>query len=166
MKQYATGIAVAMIAGISGWGLASGSFSVRSAHAQAAYSVESVKGTYGYTIESGAGKAAPQVGVGLLVADGNGGLSGSESVQTYGTGNEARTFQGSYTVNADGTGTMTLNYAAPAANPAVSDEEDTATFTPPALSVTYQFVLVNNKAEIRGIRSENGALTKADFKLQ
>lgn len=166
VKQYALGFAVALLAGISAWSLANGSFSVRPAHAQEAYSAASVKGSYGYTVENAAGNSAPLVGVGLLVADGNGGLSGSETLQVYGTGNVVRTFQGSYTVNADGTGTMMLNYAAPAGSQTNASADEDNSFTPPVLSAGYDFVIVNNRAEIRGIRSENGVLTKADFRLQ
>jgi hypothetical protein len=133
-----------------------------SAHAASACSAAAFKGTYGFTEQGAIGTATPQVGLGVLVADGAGGISGSDTFQIYGVGTQQMTFAGSYTVNADGTGSMTLNCAAP-----VTDNSLSATDTPAiALTTNYNFVIVNNQAELRAIRTENGTFVCTTFTRQ
>ena len=151
----------ALIAGLAGWTIANISFRVPAAHAAGGYTNASVKGTYGYTVQGQMGNSNPLVALGVLVADGNGGLSGSETVQTIGTYAEPQTFQGSYTVNNDGTGTMTLNYPAGPTDPNNPDAGPT-----PGAIVKYRFVIVNGKLTLKGVRADNRSFATADFSLQ
>jgi hypothetical protein len=132
-------------------------------HAQTAYDATALKGAYGFTEQGGVGTTNPLVGLGLITADGVGGVSGYENVQIYGVGTQTRSFQGSYTVNSDGTGSMTLVYAASAPAPDASGD---VTSDSSQLTSTYNFVIVNNKLEMRGVRSENGVLVTSDFTRQ
>jgi hypothetical protein len=55
---------------------------------------------------------------------------------------------------------MTLTYAAPADASADSNVDSSQ------LTATYNFVIVNNKLEMRGVRSQNGVLVTSDFMRQ
>jgi hypothetical protein len=160
-KLYVCTLGAAMVAGLGGWGLASGPFKMQTAHAASGYSAVSMKGTYGYTVQGEVGSSTPLAGLGLLVADGNGGISGSETLQVYGGGTQTQSFQGSYTVNNDGTGTIIINYPQPPVDPN----------NPDALPVQgqvarYHFVIVGGNAEIKAVRADNGTIATADFRLQ
>src|SRR5215467_10303012 len=62
--------------------------------AASGFSIGTVKGTYGYVIQGQMGATR----LGLLVADGNGGITGSDMLQAFG-GAQSQPFQGTYTVN-------------------------------------------------------------------
>jgi hypothetical protein len=159
MKLYVYTLTAALAAGFAGWGLSQGS--LHSVKAAAGYSAASLKGTYGYTLQGQVGTTAPLAGLGLLVADGNGGISGSETTQVYGVGMQTTSFQGSYSVKNDGTGTLIINYPAPATDP---DNPDAMPM--PAVVARYHFVIVNGSLELKGMRGDNGTIATADFKLQ
>jgi hypothetical protein len=96
-----------------------------------------IAGVYGFTIEGtklqGPGPVGPQVGVALTEFDGQGGLQQIDSVAIDGvqTANFSETpTRGTYSVNADCTGTFTLN------------------FTDGRPTVTTYFVVVDNGNEI------------------
>ena len=80
------------------------------------YSLASLNGTYAFTtsgeVISGT-SAIPMTRLGSFAADGTGHISGGiEDVNTFGTPSTANAITGgSYTVNADGRGTLTLNFA-------------------------------------------------------
>ena len=151
----------ALIAGIAGWGIASGSFRTQAAHAATGYSLASVKGTYGYIVQGQMGNNNPIVAIGILAADGIGGVSGTETLQTIGTYAEPQAFQGSYTVDRDGSGTLVLNFPAGAVDSAHPDAVPTQGAT-----VRYRFVIVNNKVELKGVRADNRSFATASFSLQ
>src|SRR6476646_9217204 len=116
-KLYVCTLTAALVAGFAGWGLSHGPFKVQAVKAANGFSAASLKGTYGYTIQGQIGSTSPLAGLGLLVLDGNGGLTGSESTQVYGVGNQSTTYQGSYSVKNDGSGTLVINYPVPAMDP-------------------------------------------------
>jgi hypothetical protein len=150
--------AILLAAGIAGVS----QFHVRPARAASGFSLSSVKGTYGYMIQGQMGATR----LGLLTADGNGGISGSDIVQAFG-GTQTQPFQGSYTVNNDGTGTMTLNYPAPPAPPQPPQDPDNPTpvILPPPPIAHYNFVLVNGRT-LRAISSDRNVFATGDFTLQ
>jgi hypothetical protein len=160
MQKLAVIFSVAAAAVISFWSLAPGG----RAHAQTAYDATALRGAYGFTEQGGVGTSNPLVGLGLITADGVGGVTGYENVQIYGVGTQTRAFQGSYSVNPDGTGSMTLIYAAQAT--ASADGSADNPVDPSQLTSTYNFVIVNNKLEMRGVRSENGVLVTSEFTRQ
>ena len=160
MQKLVVILSVAAAAAISVWSLAPGGH----AHAQTAYDATALRGAYGFTEQGGVGTTNPLVGLGLLTADGVGGVTGYENVQVYGVGAQTRAFQGSYSVNPDGTGSMTVIYAA--APTASTDGSTDTTADPTQLTATYNFVIVNNKLEMRGVRSENGVLVTSEFTRQ
>jgi hypothetical protein len=146
--------------GLAGWSL----FHTPAAKAATGRSIASLSGTYGYTVLGTLGSTTPLAALGTLVFDGNGGISGSETMQIYGQGTQTQVLQGCYTVNSDGSGTILINYPAP---PAPAQDPDNPNYaTPQALTARYSFVMVNGVTEILGMRSENGIIVTADFKAQ
>ena len=162
MKRHVI-LSVAALAAVAAWGVWGRSASV---YASPGYAADALKGTYGFTEQGGASNTTPLVGVGLLNADGNGAVSGTETVQIYGQGTQVRNFQGSYTINPDGTGTMTLNVPPPSYTPVYDDNGNLASIPPEGQVAKYSLVVVNNKVEFRGIRSENGIFVTASFTRQ
>jgi hypothetical protein len=83
---------------------------------QGKYSVASLSGTYAFVtngeVITSATAATPMARAGSFVADGNGGITGGvEDVNSAGTPSGATAISGgSYTVNADGRGTLTLQF--------------------------------------------------------
>ena len=80
------------------------------------YTLASLNGTYAFTTSGEVitgSSAIPMTRVGSFTADGAGHISGGiEDVNTFGTPSTAIAVTGgSYTVNADGRGTLTLNFA-------------------------------------------------------
>jgi hypothetical protein len=160
-KLYVCTLTAALVAGFAGWGLSHGPFKVQAVKAANGFSAASVKGTYGYTMQGQIGTSTPLAGLGLLVMDGNGGLSGTETTQVYGVGMQTTSYQGSYTVKNDGSGTMTINYPTLPVDP---DNPDAMIV--PGVVARYNFVIVNGNAELKAARAENGTIAIADFKLQ
>jgi len=82
--------------------------------AQPAFSTASIKGSYALSFAVALGGAASVAfagGTGVVVADGSGNLSGSESFSiTNGTVCSGLTLSGTYTVNPDGTGVANISY--------------------------------------------------------
>jgi hypothetical protein len=82
------------------------------------YSLASLKGTYAFVtngeVITSATAATPMARAGSFVADGNGGITGGvEDVNSAGTPSGATAISGgSYTINADGRGTLTLQFPA------------------------------------------------------
>ena len=163
-KLFVCTLSVALVAGVAGWSLSRGS--MKSVKAANGFSAASLKGTFGYTLQGQIGTSSPLVGSGLMVLDGNGGVSGSETTQAYGVGMQTTTFQGSYSVHNDGSGTMVINYPALPAPPVDPDNPDATPAAPPAVVARYNFVIVNGSAELKAIRGDNGTTVVADFKLQ
>ena len=156
MKKQIVVFSISALAGFAVW-----TFTPRvRVHAQSVLDNTVVRGAYGFTEQSAGGSGTPLVGLGLLMADGAGNISGCETLQVLGVGTQVRNFQGLYSVNPDGTGTMTVNYAPdPNADPTVTPDSS-------ALSATYSFVVVNNKLSLKGIRTANGVLVTSEFTRQ
>jgi hypothetical protein len=153
-KKISLTVAIVAVA-IAAW------IGARTAAADTGYSLSSLNGSYGYMIQGTYSGSTPLVGIGVLQADGQGNISGSETSQFYGQGSMSRTYTGSYAVNPDGTGTVTLNYAPSPSDPTDGNGNDIA-----VLTVSYSFVIVNSKAEFHAIRSDNGAIVTASFTKQ
>ena len=130
--------------------------------AASGFSIGTVKGTYGYVIQGQMGATR----LGLLVADGNGGITGSDMLQAFG-GAQSQPFQGTYTVNNDGTGTMTLNYPAlPTQTLGPEDPENpTIVVQPPPPVAHYNFVVVNGHT-LKAISSDRNVFATGEFTLQ
>ena len=95
-------------------GILIGRFSVQPvARAQSGCSVASLKGSYSLAISGFFYDADGFQGVysaaGLAVADGAGGVTGTETVNLDGTPSRGRQFTGTYTVNTDCTGSISLS---------------------------------------------------------
>jgi hypothetical protein len=163
-KLYVCMLSAALVAGIAGWGLSRGPMS--SVKAANGYSAASLKGTFGYTLQGQFGASTPLAGLGMMVLDGNGGISGNETTQVYGIGLQTTPFQGSYTVRNDGSGTMVINYPALPAPPVDPDNPDASPMSPPPAVARYNFVIVNGSAELKAVRGDNGTIAIADFRLQ
>jgi hypothetical protein len=96
----------------------------------------SLKGTYGFSCE-GTGGGLPIAAVGVLTADGDGSISGVETLSVNGEITTGVTFTGTYTVNADCTGSL-------------------VTTTPDDSVTDHDFVIDDNKKEIRILVAETG----------
>jgi hypothetical protein len=99
----------------------------------------SLKGSYGASCEGTIVGVGPLAVIGVLTADGDGNISGVETLSVNGVITSGVTLTGTYTVNADCTGSIVT--------------------TAPDGSVTdHDFVLDDNKKEIRIIVTETGAV--------
>jgi hypothetical protein len=85
------------------------------ARAQGGCTVANLKGAYGLAVNGFFydvdGSQGVYSSVGLAVADGNGGITGADTLNLDGTPTRGRQFTGTYTVNADCSGTMSLKDA-------------------------------------------------------
>jgi hypothetical protein len=127
----------------------------KSVHAQSAPSVASIKGAWGFNLQGMAGggsSISPVAAGGQVIADGAGNLSGTETYQAYGAGLFNRTFSGTYTVNPDGTGAMTLNFVDEGAGLVLTN--------------TFRFVLVGNSLTLRAVQTDPGLFATAEFQQQ
>jgi hypothetical protein len=83
----------------------------RSVHAQTGCDLTSFSGAYGYTqngtVYDNAGNLYFIASAGRIVSDGNGGITGADTSSFDGNIGK-RTYTGTYTMNADCTGSMTL----------------------------------------------------------
>jgi hypothetical protein len=162
MKRFnRIALALVVAAGAFGLHMAGVRVSLQSVRADG-FTNDSLKGTYGFssdTTQGSLGSSSRLVGYGRLAADGNGGISGVETVNDS-SGNLVTTqFVGVYSINQDGTGTMTLNYLVP-------DSGNTDNPTPVPDPGHLNFVLVNDHKEIRGIRTDPGVTSVTTFVLQ
>lgn len=72
------------------------------------FSNASLKGSYAFTLTTSMGAPALQFEVGSMNADGNGNISGVEDINGPGGVTKAVSVSGTYTITADGRGTLTL----------------------------------------------------------
>jgi hypothetical protein len=154
-------LAVLVAAGVYGSYVAGARSSIQVVRADN-FTNESLKGTYGFTYETTQGSIGETnrvVGFGRLAADGNGGITGTETLNDASGNVITRQFVGVYAINQDGTGTMTLNYLLPDS----SDSDNPATVPDPS---NLRIVLVNDHKEARGIRTDPGVASVATFVLQ
>jgi hypothetical protein len=86
------------------------------ARAQGGCTVANFKGAYGLAINGffydADGFQSVYSSAGLAVADGNGAITGTDTVNLDGTPTRGRQFTGTYTINSDCTGSTTLKDAA------------------------------------------------------
>ncbi len=160
LERYSHVLTLLMIAGLGGWLIGSGN-NARSVHAAATFTNASLKGTFGYTFSGSAGGAVPVAGFGILNADGNGGISGTETTGAFGASLVTRPFVGTYAINGDGTGTVTISYT-----DVPADSGDVGTPTSMPVSAHYSFVIVNGAKELRSVRTDPGVVTTANFAMQ
>jgi hypothetical protein len=129
------------------------------ANAQSGFSNFSLKGDYGYGIQGSVNGVVPLAGFGLLTADGSGGVTGTETTQSA-AGLLSRTFRGTYVVNADGSGTLNIDYTDIQTN---DDGDPTSSLSP---SAHYSFVLVDARRGIRAVRTDSGFVVAATMQMQ
>ena len=98
----------------------------------------SFKGSYGASCGGFVGDS-PLAVIGVLTADGKGNISGVETLSVNGVITSGVTLTGTYTVNADCTGSI-------------------VTTAPDGAVTDHDFVLDDNKKEIRIIVTESGAV--------
>ncbi|MGH8067875.1 MAG: hypothetical protein ACRERE_22145 [Candidatus Entotheonellia bacterium] len=75
-------------------------------------SLSTLRGSYGYTATGTIPNVGDLAAVGILTSDGTGQVSGADTAAASIGVIEQRTFRGTYTVNADCTGSLTLQFAA------------------------------------------------------
>ena len=124
-----------------------------SVHAQAGCALTSFSGAYGYNLTGYAYDDQDNVyilaSVGRIVADGNGGLTGAETFSFDGTIGK-RTYTGTYSMNADCTGSVTLQSTGGASTgPARGD-----------------IVAVNNSREINFVQTDTNYIFSGTLKKQ
>jgi hypothetical protein len=114
---------------------------IHTVHAQNGCDATSISGPYGYAFS---GFLTDNQGYyhffsasGRIVADANGGLNGHDTISVDGTVTRGRTYVGSYQVNSDCTGSITLGNSTG--------------------SATADFVVTNGGNEIQFIQSNPGA---------
>jgi hypothetical protein len=100
-------------------------------------SLGTLKDSYGYTAKATIPGLGEIAAVGILTADGAGNVSGADTIAASIGVIEQRTFTGTYTVDADCTGSIRLEFVAP-------------TFSGLA---TVDVVIVDKGAKIRGIQT-------------
>jgi hypothetical protein len=80
-------------------------------HAKSGFSLRSIKGTYGFFfVVQAVPSLQPESGTGVITADGKGYVTG---IETFNTGDQVCVdvgLSGTYTVNPNGTGTMSINF--------------------------------------------------------
>ncbi len=126
------------------------------ASAAGAYSIADLKGDYGFTEQGEIGQGCPLVSAGRLTADGAGTVTGSAITNVCGGRVWSITYRGSYTMNPDGTGTLTLTYTNQ------PDENGDASVA----SLVYNIVIVDGKAAIRGASGVQNHFTTINIDRQ
>lgn len=119
-----------------------------------------LKGAYIFSEEGTLGAATALAGLGLITFDGNGRVSGWETVQVA-QRTLVTTFVGTYGFESGGIGTMNLVHVLPGL---VQDGEE-----PLTASAKYRFLVkgdANGVTELRAIRAENGIAVTSSFKSQ
>lgn len=155
---YVCTLIAAVLAGFVGRGFFSAGPRIQTVHAAPGFSVSSLSGSYGYTLQGQIG-GAPVTGVGWLTADGNGGVSGTETVSISGGGVQTSQFQGSYTVDSTtGCGDIVVSYP-PAADP----NNPIITIGGPSPMASYHFVLVDGGIRINAVRTDDGVSITGSF---
>jgi hypothetical protein len=107
-----TKTAIALVAFLT-LGVWAGRFTVEPvARAQGGCTAANLKGAYGLALNGffydSNGFQGVYASAGLAVADGNGGITGTDTVNLDGTPTRGRQFTGTYTINSDCTGTTSL----------------------------------------------------------
>jgi hypothetical protein len=115
MKALITLATICLLAACGGGSSSSSIFTPPSVNA-AAFTNANVTGGYAFGLVGTSGNLS-QVGTGVVTADGNGNFTGGdETVNIGGVVSCHATFTGTYSINANGTGTVTLNTVLDAAS--------------------------------------------------
>ncbi len=127
-----------------------GTAAAASAQEEAAYDAASFSGAFGYSLKGSVYDRNFNIyllaAAGRIVADGAGNITGTDTI-SYDGGAVKRKLTGTYTVNADCTGTLVLN------------GDDT--------SVTNaDFVIVNDGKEVSIVQTDDGFILTGDLKRQ
>ena len=120
------------------------------------FTASSIKGAYVFTEQGSTSNNAPYAGLGSITLDGAGNATGSETIQSTGA-NLTTTFTGTYTVNADGSGTIVVTHTIPSTDP----NTDPMTF-----DAKYRILLAKGGQELRALRQENGIFVITTFVQQ
>jgi hypothetical protein len=118
--------------------------------AKAGFSAASFRGTYAATFN---GTIA---GTGTVIADGGGNITGGTETVNDGTNSCVGSLSGSYTVNPDGTGTLTIDFNTTATNFGACP-------TGPLTSTAAIVLVSRSRIEVSGTDKgivENGSLTR------
>ena len=107
-------------------------------------SAQSLKGSYGY-LNTGTFAGTPLASVGAMAFDGVGAISGNDT-NSFGGSVSSNPFGGSYTVNADCSGTLNVSFG--------------------FFTVNNKFVIVDSGKEILMIETNPGAVATGVFKRQ
>ena len=142
-----TAVALAMTTGSNARAAGPGASAGFDSHRRPACSVADLRGTFGLS-STGSYAGAPFTRGGWETFDGQGHTSGSASNSVGGADSQS-TFLGTYTVNPDCTGTITI--------------VDSAFGLPPT---HYNIVIVDARREVMGICTDSGANITLDVKKQ
>ena len=125
----------------------------RTVHAQTGCDLTSLSGAYGYGLTGYAydnqGNLYVLASAGRLVADGNGGVTGADTYSFDGSVGK-RTYTGTYTMNTDCTGSVTLQLSI--GNSTSTNHGD--------------FVSVSNGSEINFVQTDANYILSGTFKKQ
>ena len=154
LTNYTCAGIASLAAGLLLWG--AGASVISRASADPTFTNASIKGNFGFTTSGGSAAS-----FGLMTADGAGGVTGVETAKVVGVGTVSRQFNGSYIVNADGTGSLQINYLRV---PVTSDDGEEVEAG--ASSASYSFVLVDGSKELRAVRTDTGEVITAGFRQQ
>lgn len=116
--------------------------------------VSALKGVYGFQETGVVNSSMTQVSVGQFILDGTGGVRGAMQVRTTGSSPQSITFNGIYSVNPDGTGSITMLYSIPA----TTDDE--------AILTQSQFGFAIADGKLIGVRLDGGAYAISEFLRQ
>lgn len=145
--------AIAMSAILGTLGLGAGRLSAE----HAGFSFDTLKGEYVLYERGTAGGRFGVVSLGRYVFDGNGGITGWQTVQSA-SSSVTTTCVGSYTVNPDGSGMLNLTHTMPGP---VADGEEAVT-----ANAAYRFLVFGKGAagwDLKAIRDENGDAVTTTF---
>ena len=111
-------------------------------------SAQTLRGSYGFHFTGsaiGPNGAAPLAAIGVQTFDGSGKFTAVETISFGGQIGRGQSFSGTYTVNADCTGSMTAKF-------------------PNGFSGILDFVIVDEAKEILGIEADDGTAFSGVFK--
>lgn len=117
------------------------------------YTNASLKGSFSFVETGFPGPAGTVAAVGVLTADGSGGVTGNLTARWPGQGVFNTDVTGQYQINQDGTGQLTIGVAIPSSN---SDQ----------LPVARSYSLVFSKRGVSGITSDQGLFSILDLEAQ
>jgi hypothetical protein len=112
----------------------------------AAQTLDSLKGSFVVSEQGFVSNNIPMAGLGLITLDGVGGVIGIETIQNGGNTVVVK-ITGTYAVNSDGSGTVSLLLILPTTD----DNGDNVTMT-----ANYKFFLTKTGTELRALRSDTG----------